>query len=53
MEYLVQFFNALLDHNIYPDSWAESVILPLFGKCMRRVTKMIEPTTEGYLYTYQ
>ena len=39
------------DHNIYPDSWAESVILPLFGKGMRRVTKMIKPTTERYLYT--
>ena len=32
MDFLVMFFNALFDRGIYPDSWTESIILPLFKK---------------------
>ena len=30
--FLVRFLNALFDRGIYPDSWSESVILPLYKK---------------------
>ena len=29
---LVQFFNVLFDRGRYPDSWTESIIVPLFKK---------------------
>ena len=32
MDFLVKFFNALFDRGVYPDSWTESIILPLFKK---------------------
>ena len=32
VNFLVTFFNALFDRGIYPDSWKESIILPLFKK---------------------
>ena len=46
VDFLVKFFNVLFDRGIYPDSWTESIIDPLFKK----VTKMIQTTTEEYLY---
>ena len=32
MDVLVKFFNALFNRGIYPDSWTESIILPVFKK---------------------
>ena len=29
---MVKFFNVLFDRGIYPDSWTESIIDPLFKK---------------------
>ena len=46
VNFLVKFFNVLFDHGIYPDSWTEGIIVHLF----KRVTKMIQTTTEEYLY---
>ena len=48
MDILVTFFNVLFDRGIYPDSWTESIILPLAS--LIRVTKMIQTTTNKYLY---
>ena len=48
MDILVTFFlNVLFDRGIYPDSWTESIILPLAS--LIRVTKMIQTTTNKYL----
>ena len=32
VDYFVVFFNALFDRGLFPDSWTESVILPLYKK---------------------
>ena len=32
VELLVNFFNVLFDHGIYPDSCTETIILPFFKK---------------------
>ena len=32
MDIFVAFFNVLFDRGLYPDSWTESIILPLFKK---------------------
>ena len=32
MDFLVKFFNVLFERGIYPDSWTESMIIPLFKK---------------------
>lgn len=32
VDYFVCFFNALFDRGMFPDSWTESVILPLYKK---------------------
>ena len=32
MDFLVKFFNVLFDRGIHPDSWTESIIIPLFKK---------------------
>ena len=32
VDFLVKFFNVLFDRGIYPDSWTESIIVPLFKK---------------------
>ena len=42
VDFMVKPFNVLFDRGIYPDSWTESIILPLFKKGNR----MIQTTTE-------
>ena len=32
VDFMVKLFNVLFDRGIYPDSWTESIILPLFKK---------------------
>ena len=32
VDFLVKFFNVLFERGIYPDSWTESIIIPLFKK---------------------
>ena len=32
MDFLVKFFNVLLERDVYPDSWTDSIIIPLFKK---------------------
>ena len=32
MDFLVKFFNVLFERGIYPDSWTERIIIPLFKK---------------------
>ena len=32
VDFLVRFFNILFDRGIYPYSWTESIIVPLFKK---------------------
>ena len=32
VDFLVKFFNVLFGRGIYPDSWTESIIVPLFKK---------------------
>ena len=32
VDFLVKFFNVLFECGIYPDSWTESIIIPLFKK---------------------
>jgi hypothetical protein len=32
VDFFVQFFNALFDRGLFPDSWTESIILPLYKK---------------------
>jgi hypothetical protein len=32
LNFFVAFFNSLFDRGIYPDSWAESIVLPLYKK---------------------
>ena len=32
LNFLVKFFNALFDKGIFPESWTESIILPLYKK---------------------
>ena len=32
MDLLVKFFSVLFERGIYPDSWTESIIIPLFKK---------------------
>ena len=31
-DFFVKFFNALFDKGIFPDSWTESIVSPLFKK---------------------
>ena len=32
VDFLVKFLNVLFERGIYPDSWTESIIIPLFKK---------------------
>ena len=32
VDFFVKFFNVLFERGIYPDSWTESIIIPLFKK---------------------
>ena len=47
VDFLVKFFNVLFDHGIYPDSWTESIIVPLFKKGNQNDPNK---TTGEYLY---
>ena len=45
MDFLVKFFNVLFDRGRYPDSWTESIIVPLFKKGNQN-----DPNNYNYLY---
>ena len=52
VDFLVKFFNVLFDRGIYPDSWTESIIVPLFKKGNQNDTnnyRGISPSVVSYI----